>query len=735
MKIPGQRSSSGTVRSARGGQAAMLLLSVVAMLAGVMTSAQVGAQPPVGGGGGYTSYPDLNLNSGITGQEANGNIPRSGSPWSSLADVASTFAQARSVENADLCSDGSCEAGAQIMPTAIVFPADYAGWSTSEKGLWLLNEERKARGLLPFEGVDPFVEQVAQNWAQTNMDDDSFVHNPDIVGDVEALCTGCVGNIGNGAAENLYWRWGSPTLGEPEFGIEIAIYWWMYEDFASSWGHRHALLWDNLENDHGPADSEGFVGFGLINAPYTYPGGPPGIGDMIVFNAIDTNSAYPVSPPPGYVPLAAPCPIYDSTTATGDVAGTFDGGVSRTVSVTGLLPASQGVGSGSCVPDGAVVGGVVMTITAKAPQAEGNLRIAPAGVVPTGGVVNYANNGLDNTNTVTVGVSVDGDVTVTANGGTAGQGQPSTDVRIAVLGYFGAGGDGYTSVTPCAVADSRSTQGASDSFLGPFDAGAVIPDIDVVGTFSAAQGGGNGAAGCGVPATASAVLANLVALNPVGSPGALSAGTGGTDPSEPSVAFAPLSMNNAAVVVVPLDGQDSVAIDIDGPPGARANMRLVVLGYFSPTSAAVFTSVDPCAIFDTRSDQGADGVLSGARDGGSTTTYQITGASVPVGQGGGHGGGCDVPAGATAVLINLVAINSTTEGNLRGYGPGTTPGGGVLNFADLDPKMNNSNAVVVPLSAGGELSVDVNTGGADVAGATDIRGVIYGYFSLPTPQL
>ena len=436
---------------------------------------------------------------------------------------------------------------------------------------------------------------------------------------------------------------------------------------------------------------------------------------------------------PGPTPLQllpiSSCPIYDSRTASGALTGAFDGGESRTVQVTGSLPSDQGVGTSSCVPNDALA--VVVTITAADPQALGNLRMVPAGETVNGGVVNYAPNGLNNTNTVTVPISVAGAVDVSANGGPNGLGAPSTDVRIVAVGYYPdpatvGGGDqplSYNGITPCAVADSRPSQGASGAWLGPFTTGDSYPDIDILGAFPAAQGGGN--TDCGIPEDAVGVVANLVAVNATGV-GTLAAAPAPQDPSEPTTSFAPIGMNNATTVVLPLTG-DSLAIDIEGDVGATANIRVVVFGYLAP-DGDVYRPVTPCAAFDTRPNVGAIGDFAGLREGDETTTYDIAGL-LPAEQGGLNDGDCGVPSSASSVLINLVAVGAQGFGNLQAAATGTTPTGGLLNFAQLQPAMNNSNAVVVPLDSEGRLDVRVNGGPTGVGVLiTHIRGVVLGYY-------
>jgi len=216
-------------------------------------------------------------------------------------------------------------------------------------------------------------------------------------------------------------------------------------------------------------------------------------------------------------------------------------------------------------------------------------------------------------------------------------------------------------------------------------------------------------------------MVNVVAVNMVGGSGHLSVGTGGSDPiNEATTPFAVLTpkMNNGATTIVNLNGGQTIALDIDGNALASTMIRVEILGYYDQDVAGLdFVDVTPCAVFDTRSNKGATGGFAGERLNGlaNTTTYQIAGRSVPVGQGGivdtgGGTGTCGVPDGASAVLINLEAVNAVREGNFWVSATGTTTTGGVLNFNNVTPKMNNANAVVVPLSTAGQLDLEVNAG-------------------------
>ncbi len=204
-------------------------------------------------------------------------------------------------------------------------------------------------------------------------------------------------------------------------------------------------------------------------------------------------------------------------------------------------------------------------------------------------------------------------------------------------------------------------------------------------------------------------------------------GTVASNPSEPTFAtthFADISLNNAASTIVPLGAGQTVATNVTSLSGIPStHVRIVVLGYFESGTGSDYSPINPCAGFDTRS--GVDGFL-GKRVAGTSTTYQISGA--PSTAQGGVAGGCGVPSGATAVLVNLVAILPESVGNFRAYATGTTPTGGVVNFRNLTPSMNNSNAIVVPLPALGELTLDTHAPSNNGIPTTHARGVILGYY-------
>lgn len=425
-----------------------------------------------------------------------------------------------------------------------------------------------------------------------------------------------------------------------------------------------------------------------------------------------------------FTTLPRPCVVYNSAAGQGSIAGPIDGGETRQLNVRGDLSLSQGGDANGCAPLGTT--SVTFAVSAQDPTGFGNLQMSEANVAPSGGVVNFAPNGLNNANTITIPVSSSGTFDLTGNGGPGGLGQPLTDVRLMAIGYVGpSGAERFVPITPCAFGDSRPAQEAEGQFEGPFGPGTTLT-YDYVGTFSQYQGGGvGGDPTCGIPSGIDSLIVNVVAVAATGGEGSVIAHPTTELPVE-GTPFAPIGLNNAAVAVVPVSG-DTINVTIEGQPDSSTHVRLVALGYMSSAGGSTFTPVNPCAAFDTRSSQGSSGSFAGLRQGGQTTTYSIAGPIDPTQ--GGNNGSCGVPPGVDGVLLNLVAVGPVGAGNLQVSAAGAAPSGGVLNFAALSPSMNNSNAVPVELNGFGEIDVFVN-GGTSAIGLdrTHVRGVVLGYY-------
>lgn len=215
--------------------------------------------------------------------------------YSGVADIQTAFNNARANENLQL--------GISLPMLTLPSQTEWDAISDGEKALWLINHERIDRSVHPLHGLEANVTSVAQYYAQYLMDHDAFGHSEDGHNPWERLDT----NPAIGAchdlltvAENLYaFMSGGTSIPLP---VERAVYWWMYEDNASGWGHRHTILWFNYNENSGPADREGFLGIGRASGgPYQgYP-----FAEIIVMNVFDPCSTWDYAPPTAPSGLAA----------------------------------------------------------------------------------------------------------------------------------------------------------------------------------------------------------------------------------------------------------------------------------------------------------------------------------------------------------------------------------------------------------------------------------------------
>ena len=178
----------------------------------------------------------------------------------------------------------------------------------------------------------------------------------------------------------------------------------------------------------------------------------------------------------------------------------------------------------------------------------------------------------------------------------------------------------------------------------------------------------------GVPANATAVVLNLTALDST-TPGYVTAYPCGT--AQPYVSNLNYTPGGAAIAnsaTVPIGAGGKVCLYTS----SATNLIADINGWYPAGSN--FTTTTPTRLLDTRP----------ARTGqGAVTELQITGRA-------------GVPANATAVVLNLTALDSTTPGYVTAYPCGTaqpyvsnlnyTPGGAAI-----------ANSATVPIGAGGKV--------------------------------
>lgn len=170
----------------------------------------------------------------------------------------------------------------------------------------------------------------------------------------------------------------------------------------------------------------------------------------------------------------------------------------------------------------------------------------------------------------------------------------------------------------------------------------------------------------------------------------------------------------------------------EAAPGGteRAATPFVTNALGDSSADLVYTPVTPCRVFDTR--LSAAGILVG----GTQRNFLVAGSTGFTAQGG-NAAGCAVPFGvnrATAVVINLAAVNPAGGGNLRAWAVASPqpapPTAAVLNYSPTLAAL--ANAVVVPICddaatscAAGDLRLQ-----ADIS-SVHVVGDVLGYFQRP----
>ena len=207
--------------------------------------------------------------------------------FSGVADIKSVFDAARQHENREL----DTAIPELVMPSQDVWDA----FSDGEKALWLINAERRDRGLMPLTGLESHVGGIAQYYADYLLEHDAWGHEEDGHNPWERLNTdpaisACHDFLG--VAENLAVFVSTGSIPMP---IERSVYMWMYNDGSCcSWGHRHAILWYPYNDNSGVSGKEGFLGIGRASGgPYQGPFSSSWQNaEIIVMNVFDPCSSW-----------------------------------------------------------------------------------------------------------------------------------------------------------------------------------------------------------------------------------------------------------------------------------------------------------------------------------------------------------------------------------------------------------------------------------------------------------
>ncbi|WP_315095701.1 carboxypeptidase regulatory-like domain-containing protein [uncultured Cellulomonas sp.] len=348
------------------------------------------------------------------------------------------------------------------------------------------------------------------------------------------------------------------------------------------------------------------------------------------------------------------------------------------------------------VPVGA--SGVILNVTTVHPSALGHVVVYPdtdgtgTTAPPSGSTVNFE-PGADVANAAFVQLPANGAVCYyTRSAGPVG-------VLLDVTG-FTMPDAGIVTQASRRLVDTRPGAQNVGTITGPV-APHAVQTVQVSGV-------------AGVPADASAVILNAT-ITGARAPGNLRVFPAGQAVPNASVVnyAAGTDKANATIVDLPASGKVSFYSDTGTPVNASpVNVILDVTGYV--VGDTTYSAVTPTRVLDTRPGSNHLGPMAGALS--ARTVYQVR---LP-----GSGG---VPAGASAVVLNVTAIGPTGLGNLRVYpnaaGSGAPPTASTLNYV---PGRDVPNLVVVAIPDDGLVNLysDMAPGGL-VHVAADVVGYVH----------
>lgn len=367
----------------------------------------------------------------------------------------------------------------------------------------------------------------------------------------------------------------------------------------------------------------------------------------------------PVTPVVGFTSFV-PTRLLDTRPDHTTVDGQFNGtGLREPASTTALTV----LGRGGIAADAAAV---VLNVTVTEAQAPGYVTAYPCGGdVPTASNVNYV-LGSTIPNAVVVKVGANGQVCFFT--------QAAVHLVVDANGYFPAGSS-LTPLVPGRLLDSRPGRPTFDgqaSGAGVRPAGSIT-QIPVAGR-------------AGVPADAAAVALNVtvteahdvgyITVYPCGSDAPLASNLNYT---------AGATIANAAVTKVGAGGMVCVY--------TQAPIHLVVdVNGFVPTGATLVPMI-PARLLETRSGHStADGLSNGIgkRDPGSVTVVNVAGRAT-------------IPAGASAVVLNVTVTESAAPGYATVYPcGGDPPTASNLNYGT---GTTIANAVITRIGADGTVCI------------------------------
>jgi alpha-tubulin suppressor-like RCC1 family protein len=271
-----------------------------------------------------------------------------------------------------------------------------------------------------------------------------------------------------------------------------------------------------------------------------------------------------------------------------------------------------------------------------------------------------------------------------------------TDVIIDVNGYFappGASGLEFFPLTPCRIADTRSTQPFTGAFGPPSLSAYVTRDFPIA------------TSPC-ITGSEQAYSLNMTVVPP-GPEGFLSVWPVGQSYPGVSTLNSPdgTVIANAAIVPAGTGG------DIDVVVGNPTDVVIDINGKFAApaTGGLHFYSVTPCRIADTRTGQGFSGQF------GPPSLAAYVNRNFPI-----QSSSCGIPVTAAAYALNMTVVPQGPLGFLSTWPAGQSyPGVSTLNSPNGTVI---ANAAIVPAGTSGAITVVVGN-------PTDLIIDIVGYFA------
>lgn len=321
------------------------------------------------------------------------------------------------------------------------------------------------------------------------------------------------------------------------------------------------------------------------------------------------------------------------------------------------------------------VSAVVLNVTVTGPTASGYLSLYAEGTESPGSSNLNWTKGLTIANQVIVPVGADGEIDF------ANHSPGSTQVVADISGYYTSDstGAGFTAAGPARLLDTRAAVGVSTRT--PVRANGTVV-LQVAGKGGLPAGG------------ISAVVLNVTATDTKAGGYVTVYPDGKAKPTASNINWAAgETIPNHVVVPVGADGKVDLATSGSGTVDLVAD----VLGYFG-TGGSAFHSTAPTRLMDA--------VGSGAVPANSTRTLTVNGSTVP--------------AGATAVVLNVTVTGPKAGGYLTVYPNGTAkPTASNLNWTTGE---TIPNLVTVRL-VNGKLNFGVTS-----SGSVGVIADVFGYY-------